>query len=233
MISQNKLIKVSDLVMNYGNGTTPIPVLKGVNLDVDRGEMLAITGPSGCGKSTLLFILGLFLLPSRGRYLFEDREVLSLSRSEQADFRRKSVGFVFQSADLFEKSTVYENLEYPLIYAGVSRRKRKTQIADALDIVNLGHRVRHPANLLSGGERQRVAVARALVNKPKVILADEPTGQLDRQNTRFIMDYFGKIVSELNTTMIVVTHDPQVAGYCRRNYVLEDGELRELKKNEE
>jgi len=224
---QDLVINISDLVKNYGNGATGISVLQGVDLRVHGGEVVAITGPSGCGKSTLLFILGLFLSPSQGSYYFSGENVLALSRSEQAEFRRKSVGFVFQTADLLENSTVYENLEFPLIYAGVKRRERKGRIVDALDLVNMGHRIRHPANLLSGGEKQRVAVARALVNRPQVILADEPTGQLDRDNTQFIMDYFEKIVKEAGTSLIVVTHDPQVATRCKRICVLEDGVLKE------
>jgi len=127
-----------------------------------------------------------------------------------------------------ENSTVYENVEFPLIYAGVSRRKRAELITSALELVNLRHRIRHPANLLSGGEKQRVAVARALVNRPQVILADEPTGQLDRKNTQFIMDHFRKIVNRSDTALVVVTHDPEVAARCDRVYSLDDGILKEV-----
>lgn len=227
MASHDTLINISNLVKHYSNGRTGIPVLKKVNFRVLPGEMLAITGPSGCGKSTLLFILGLFLSPSAGTYHFAGENVLALSRSAQAEFRRKRVGFVFQSADLLENSTVYENLEFPLIYAGVKRRKRPDMISEALELVNLEHRIRHPANRLSGGEKQRVAVARALVNRPQVILADEPTGQLDTDNSQFIMDYFEKIVIDAGTTLIIVTHDHQMAARCRRVCVLENGVLNE------
>ena len=143
----------------------------------------------------------------------------------QAEFRRRQVGFVFQASDLLENSTVYENLEYPLIYAGVPRRERPARITEALELVNLAHRIRHPSNHLSGGEKQRVAVARALVNRPKVVLADEPTGQLDREHTRIIMEHFEEIVAGGNTAVILVTHDPQVASRCNRVCVLEDGVL--------
>jgi putative ABC transport system ATP-binding protein len=227
MSDNNALIRVSDLTRNYVSAGRDIPVLKKVNLDVLRKDMIAITGPSGCGKSTFLFILGLFLSPASGTYYFDGRDVLALERSEQAEFRRSQVGFVFQNADLLENSTVYENLEFPLIYAGVHRRRRPKMISEALELVNLGHRIRHPSNLLSGGEKQRVAVARALVNKPKVILADEPTGQLDQGNTQYIMDYFKGIVAEVGMTLIVVTHDPKVAVRCNRIYVLNDGVLKE------
>ncbi len=228
MTEGHTLIEVSGLAKDYGNGGSGIPVLRDINLRVHKCEMVAITGPSGCGKSTLLFILGLFLSPSKGQYLFEGENVLVLKRSAQAQFRRNQVGFVFQSSELLENSTVYENVEFPLIYAGVSRRKRAELITSALELVNLRHRIRHPANLLSGGEKQRVAVARALVNRPQVILADEPTGQLDRKNTQFIMDHFRKIVNRSDTALVVVTHDPEVAARCDRVYSLDDGILKEV-----
>ncbi len=227
MMRHDPLINVSNLAKTYSNGSGGgIPVLRKVNLRAYRGEMAAIMGPSGCGKSTLLFILGLFLSPSRGSYYFRGEDVLSLSRPAQAEFRSRQVGFVFQGSDMFENSTVYENLEFPLIYAGVRRQERPGMISEALDMLNLGHRIKHPANLLSGGEMQRVAVARALVNKPQVILADEPTGQLDRENTQIIMDHFNKVVTDAKTAVIVVTHDPEVAASCARVYVLEDGVIK-------
>jgi putative ABC transport system ATP-binding protein len=148
-----------------------------------------------------------------------------LDRTSQAEFRRRQVGFVFQSCDLLENSTVYENLEFPLIYAGVDRRDRSDRIISALERVNLGHRLYHSANHLSGGERQRVAVARALVNEPQVILADEPTGQLDRDNGHLIMDHFEEIVATGETAVVVVTHDQEIAARCSRINVLTDGIL--------
>ena len=223
--TQDALIKVTGLVKTYSNGASGIPVIRNVNLNVYHGEIVAVMGPSGCGKSTLLFVLGLFLSPTAGSYYFGGKDVLKLNRSAQAEFRRRQVGFVFQASDLLENSIVYENLEYPLIYAGVTRRERPRRIAEALELVNLGRRIRHPSNRLSGGERQRVAVARALVNRPKVILADEPTGQLDSDHTRIIMEHFQRIVGGGNTAVILVTHDPQVAALCNRVCVLEDGVL--------
>lgn len=226
MARHDALISVSDLAKSYSSGSGGITVLRRVDLSVYPGEMVAIIGPSGCGKSTLLFILGLFLSPSHGSYFFEGKDVLTLNRSAQAEFRRMRVGFVFQASDLLENSTVYENLEFPLIYAGVDRRNRPERISRTLELVNLSHRIRHPANRLSGGEMQRVAVARSLVNKPKVILADEPTGQLDSENTQFIMDHFEGIVGRGETAVVIVTHDPQVAERCTRVCYLEDGILR-------
>jgi putative ABC transport system ATP-binding protein len=219
------LIQVTNLCKSYDNGVDLIHVLRNVNLKIYPGEIVAVMGPSGSGKSTFLFILGIFLQPTSGLYMLGGQNVFSLDRTAQAEFRRNRVGFVFQSCDLLENSTVYENLEFPLIYAGVERRDRPERIAAALDRVNLGHRIHHSSNRLSGGERQRVAVARALVNQPQVILADEPTGQLDRSHGHLIMDHFGEIVSDGKTAVIVVTHDPEMASRCTRGCSLRDGIL--------
>jgi putative ABC transport system ATP-binding protein len=221
------LIRVTDLCKTYDNGVDLIHVLRDINLEVHPGEIVAIMGPSGSGKSTLLFILGIFLFPSSGSYFLGGEDVLGLDRTAQAEFRRRRVGFVFQSCDLLENSTVYENLEFPLIYAGVERRDRPERIIAALERVNLGHRMHHSSNRLSGGERQRVAVARALVNQPQVILADEPTGQLDRSHGHLVMDHFGEIVSDGKTAMVVVTHDPEMASRCTRTCSIRDGAMHE------
>jgi putative ABC transport system ATP-binding protein len=178
------VIDINHLTKVYETGTESIPVLKDINLHVHRGEMVAVMGPSGSGKSTqLLFILGLFQPPTSGEYRVSGVDVLTLTRDQQAIFRREMLGYVFQTCDLLDNSTVYENLELPLIYAGVRRRERPDRIREALSMVNLDHRVHQRSNRLSGGERQRVAIARALVNNPEFILADAPTGQLDRENS--------------------------------------------------
>jgi ABC-type lipoprotein export system ATPase subunit len=221
------LIRVTDLCKTYDNGVDLIYVLRNINLRVYPGEIVAVMGPSGSGKSTLLFILGIFLFPSSGSYFLGGQDVFSLDRSAQAEFRRNRVGFVFQSCDLLENSTVFENLEFPLIYAGVERKDRPERIIAALERVNLGHRMHHSSNRLSGGERQRVAVARALVNEPQVILADEPTGQLDRTHGHLVMDHFGEIVKDGKTAMVVVTHDPEMAARCTRICSIRDGVLYE------
>lgn len=202
-------------------------VLKEISLAVHLGEMVAVMGPSGSGKSTLLFMLGLFLSPTKGDYFFHGQDVSRLNRGQQALFRRKRVGFVFQSADLIENCTIYENLEFPLIYSEVKKRERPDLIERALSLVNLDHRVDYPANKLSGGERQRVCVARALVNQPEAILADEPTGQLDRDNSQVIMNHFERIVSPGDKSVLIVTHDPAVAERCRRTFIMENGVLSE------
>ena len=217
------LIRATELAKEYPNGGEPIRVLRGVSLSVRRGEMLAIMGPSGSGKSTLLFILGLLLQPTRGVYVAAGSDVSGMNRSAQAEFRRKEVGFVFQSCNLLESSTVYENIEFPLIYAGVKRKERAARIREALARVNLDNRMHHPASRLSGGEQQRVAVARAMVNRPRIILADEPTGQLDRNNGRLVLEYFEQFVAGGETAMVIVTHDPDVAARCTRVCHLEDG----------
>ncbi len=202
-------------------------MLKDVSLQVYPGEIVGVMGPSGSGKSTFLFILGIFISPTRGTYILGGEDVLRLDRNAQAEFRRNRVGFVFQSCDLLENSTVYENLEFPLIYAGVDRKERPDRIANALNLVNLGHRIYHSSNRLSGGERQRVAVARALVNQPHIILADEPTGQLDRSHGHQVMDHFAEIVGKSKTSIVVVTHDPEMAARCTRTCLMRDGVLHE------
>lgn len=225
--SNGALIQVTGLSKSFSNGAGTIHILRDINLQVYKGEMVAVMGPSGSGKSTLLFILGLLLHPTQGSYLLDGQDVLALGRSAQAEFRRRRLGFVFQSCDLLENSTVYENLEFPLIYAGVDRRNRPARIRGALEQVNLGNRVHHFSNHLSGGERQRVAVARAMVNRPQVILADEPTGQLDRANGHLVMDHFEEIAGGGETAVVVVTHDPEIAARCSHVCSLEDGFLRE------
>jgi putative ABC transport system ATP-binding protein len=224
--SLEPILKVSNLAQEYRNGASTIQVLRGVDLNIHTGEMVAIMGPSGSGKSTLLSILGLFLAPTSGGYTVMGRDVLSLDRFQQPEFRRNFVGFVFQSCNLIENSTVYENLEYPLIYSGTKRTERPKRIHEALYRVGLGHRLHHPANLLSGGEQQRVAVARALVNRPRILLADEPTGQLDRKNSLMIIEHLERLAAEGETAVVVVTHDEEVAARCKRICLLEDGLLR-------
>jgi putative ABC transport system ATP-binding protein len=217
------LIQVRGLVQDYPDGNSVLHILKEIHLEVDAGEILAIMGPSGSGKSTLLYILGLLLKPTQGSYYLLGEDVLRFNRSQQASYRRQSLGFVFQSCDLIESSTVYENLEFPLIYAGVERKRRPEWIAAALERVNLSHRIYHRTNRLSGGEQQRVAVARALVNNPRVILADEPTGHLDRANGEVVLGHFEEFVRGGQHAVVIVTHDPEIANRCHRTYVLTDG----------
>jgi putative ABC transport system ATP-binding protein len=217
------LIRANGLAKVFQNGAGSVPVLSGIDLDVYPGEMVAIMGPSGSGKSTLLFILGLLLSPSRGSYTALGEDMLKLGRHAQAEFRRKRFGFVFQSCNLIENSTVYENVEMPLIYGRVRTRERSHKIAEALSKANLSNRLHHRSNCLSGGEQQRVAIARAMVNDPNIIFADEPTGQLDHGHTQLIMGYFRQFVENENTAVIIVTHDHEVASACTRVCRLEYG----------
>ena len=226
-MEREPLVVVRDLCREYQTGAGVIRALRDVSFEVASGEIVGIMGSSGSGKSTLLFVLGLLLSPTRGVYRMNGVDVLALTRAEQARFRRTSTGFVLQSCNLIEHSTVYENVEYPLIYAGIARGDRPARIRGALERVNLTHRLDHRTNRLSGGEQQRVAIARALVNGPRLLLADEPTGQLDVRNGQVVLDSFRRIVEGGDTSMVVVTHDPLVGQRCDRVYDLEDGRLRE------
>ncbi len=211
---ENTLIDLKGMTKSYIVDGQLVSVLPKITMTVSKNEMVAVMGPSGSGKSTLLFILGLFLSPTEGEYLFDGENILTLNRRQQAQFRRERIGFVLQGADMFGHSTVYENIEYPLIYAGSRPSERPERIRQALERVNLTHRLHHSSNKLSGGEKQRVAIARAMVNQPAVILADEPTGQLDADNSQQIMEYFRSISSSTDTAMVIVTHDPHVAEKC-------------------
>jgi len=230
MNKRHPIVRVEALTKTYTTAAGSFDVLRGVNLELRAGEMVAIMGPSGCGKSSLMHILGLLAPASTGRYTIMERDMFGLSEDQQAAFRREYLGFILQSCNLFEHSSVSENLEYPLIYSRVPAAKRRGIIEEALGRVGLTHRIDYPANRLSGGEQQRVAIARALVNHPKVLLGDEPTGQLDKSTSEMVMAYFKHIVQEHDTTMLIVTHDPQVARKCTRAYTMQDGLLVQLAK---
>lgn len=201
------------------------PVLRGVSIEVEAGEMVAIMGPSGCGKSTMLHILGLLHPPDSGSLEILGTNVLKLSREQTAAFRRENMGFVMQSSNLFEHSTVFENVEFPLIYEKTPPQERWERVIRALDLVQLSARVHYRSNRLSGGEQQRVAIARAMVNNPRILLADEPTGALDARTSNLIMDNFRALCHSGAVSMVMVTHDPKMAEYCDSIYTLEDGIL--------
>lgn len=202
------------------------PVLKGASIQVEAGEMAAIMGPSGCGKSTMLHIIGMLHAPDSGSLQILDTDVLALNREQTAEFRRENMGFVMQASNLFEHSTVFENVEFPLIYDNIPAQERWERVIRALDLVRLSRRVHYRSNQLSGGEQQRVAIARAMVNNPRILLADEPTGALDARTSRLIMENFRKLCHEGGVAMIMVTHDPKMAEFCDSIYTLEDGQLR-------
>lgn len=201
------------------------PVLRGVNIEVRPGEMVAIMGPSGCGKSTMLHILGLLHAPDSGMLDILGQDMLALNSAAVSDFRRENLGFVMQASNLFEHSTVFENVEFPLIYSNVPPEERWERVIRALDLVGLSSRVHYRSNRLSGGEQQRVAIARAMVNNPRILLADEPTGALDARTSRLIMENFRSLCHKGGVAMVMVTHDPKMAEYCDSVYTLEDGSL--------
>ena len=202
--------------------------LREVNLEVKEGEFVAIMGPSGCGKSTLLNILGLLDNPSEGKYLLDGKEVSTLKESERTDIRKGVIGFVFQSFNLIDELNVYENIELPLLYMGVPAKERKRRVEAAMDRMAISHRRKHFPNQLSGGQQQRVAIARAVVGRPNIILADEPTGNLDSKNGQEVM----QLLSELNqegTTVVMVTHSLHDATFAGRIINLFDGQVVEGK----
>ena len=217
-----KLIDLSGINKSYRNGDQELQVLKNINLQVEEGEFLAIMGPSGSGKSTLMNIIGMLDRPSSGTYHLDGKEVARLGEKKLAKVRNQAIGFVFQQFFLLSKLNALQNVELPLIYAGVSQSKRKALAEQYLEKVELGTRMHHLPSELSGGQKQRVAIARALVNRPSIILADEPTGALDTKTGEQIME----LLTELNKegkTIIMVTHEPEIAAYAKRQIVIRDG----------
>jgi putative ABC transport system ATP-binding protein len=216
------LLAFRELTKVYRVGDEEVHALAGVSLDIDEGEYLAVMGPSGSGKSTLMNILGCLDTPSGGSYQLKGREIARLSDDELAAIRNTEIGFVFQTFNLLPRSDALHNVELPLIYAGLGPKERKERASEALAIVGLADRMRHRPNELSGGQRQRVAIARALVNRPSIILADEPTGNLDTKTGNEIMAAFEAIHSQ-GKTVIMVTHEEDVAAHAHRVVRLRDG----------
>ena len=221
------LISVRDLAKTYDLGETQVHALRGVTLDVMSGEFVALTGPSGSGKSTFMHLLGCLDRPTAGEYLFDGRDIARTGKRELARIRNASVGFVFQGFNLLSRTTALENVELPLLYAGVSGvRERHERATEALRAVGLGERLGHHPNQLSGGQQQRVAIARALVNNPKLLLADEPTGNLDTRTSIEVMDIFQRLNQEHGLTIVLVTHEPDIAQYGTRIVAFRDGRVR-------
>ncbi|WP_106829787.1 ABC transporter ATP-binding protein [Parabacteroides pacaensis] len=218
------MIKTVDLEKIFRTEEVETWALNKVNIEVEEGEFVAIMGPSGCGKSTLLNILGLLDTPSNGEYFLNGVEVSKYTESQRTKLRKGIIGFVFQSFNLIDELNVYENIELPLLYMGVSASERKKKVEEAMDRMAITHRAKHFPQQLSGGQQQRVAIARAVVANPKLILADEPTGNLDSKNGKEVMN----LLSELNkegTTIIMVTHSQHDAGYASRTINLFDGQV--------
>lgn len=216
------IISVEHLRKMYIMGKTQVNALQDITLDVFKNEYLALMGPSGSGKSTLMNLIGCLDTPTSGTYWLNDIEVSTMTDDELAHVRNKEIGFVFQTFNLLPRLTALENVALPLVYAGVPRKQRLTKAQEVLDSVGLGDRVTHKPNELSGGQRQRVAIARALVNNPSIILADEPTGNLDTKTSIEIMEIFDEIHAAGNT-VILVTHEPDIADKARRVVWLRDG----------
>ncbi len=218
------LIRLEGVSKVYGAGEAAVHALREVDLAIGRGEYVAVMGPSGSGKSTLMHILGLLDTPTSGSYRLDGREVSTLGGRRLAHLRNREIGFIFQSFNLLPRATLLRNVELPLLYAGVERRERRRRALEALEAVGLGERVHHRPNELSGGQRQRAAIARALVTRPSVIMADEPTGNLDQRTGREILEIFETLHGR-GQTLIVVTHDPGIARRAGRTVTLVDGRI--------
>lgn len=218
------LIELKDIHKTYVMGDIKLPVLKGITLSVEKGDMVALTGASGSGKSTLMNILGCLDRPTSGEYWLDGEEISKLSNDGRADVRNRKIGFVFQNFNLLPKLTAQVNVALPLVYAGINEEERMVRAARALESVGLGNRLDHKPNEMSGGQRQRVAIARALVNNPAIIMADEPTGNLDTKSSYEIMDIF-KAMNDEGKTIVMVTHEPDIAQQTKRILVMRDGKL--------
>ncbi len=218
------LIETVDLWKSYQMGEEQIHALRGVSIQIDRGEYVAIMGPSGSGKSTLMNLIGCLDTPSKGSYLLNGKQVSQMDDNELARIRNEEIGFVFQTFNLLPRATALRNVELPLVYAGVSAKEREQRAKSALDKVELSTRMSHRPNELSGGQRQRVAIARALVNNPSILLADEPTGNLDSKTGIEIMEVFERLHAAGNT-IVLVTHEPEVAAYAHRAIHIRDGQV--------
>jgi putative ABC transport system ATP-binding protein len=218
------LIETLDLWKTYVMGSEEIHALRGVSIQIERGEYVAIMGPSGSGKSTLMNLIGCLDTPSKGSYLLNGKQVSEMNDNELARIRNEEIGFVFQTFNLLPRATALRNVELPLVYAGMPAKERELQARGALEKVELGSRMNHRPNELSGGQRQRVAIARALVNNPSILLADEPTGNLDSKTGIEIMALFDRL-HKAGNTIVLVTHEADVAAYAHRSIHIRDGQV--------
>jgi len=227
----DSLIQVKDLVKVYSLGEVEVIALQGVSLSIDRGEFVAIMGASGSGKSTFMNILGFLDQPTSGQYLLEGINGENLSRDQLAEIRNRKIGFVFQGFNLLSRTAAIENVELPLLYAGTATSRRKELARKSIYAVGLEGREHHYPSQLSGGEQQRVAIARALVNEPSILLADEPTGNLDTKTSEEIMGIFQRLNRDRGITIIMITHEPDIASFAKRNIHFRDGKIVDDHKN--
>ena len=218
------LIEVRDLWKTYVMGSEEIHALQGVSIQIERGEYVAIMGPSGSGKSTLMNLIGCLDTPTKGSYLLNEKQVSQMNDNELAQIRNEEIGFVFQTFNLLPRASALQNVELPLVYGGVANRDRHARAKAALEKVELGSRMTHKPNELSGGQRQRVAIARALVNNPSILLADEPTGNLDSKTGSEIMALFARL-HQTGNTIVLVTHEADIAAFAHRTIHLRDGQV--------
>jgi len=218
------LIEVRDLWKTYVMGSEEIHALQGVSIQIERGEYVAIMGPSGSGKSTLMNLIGCLDTPTKGSYLLNEKQVSQMNDNELAQIRNEEIGFVFQTFNLLPRASALQNVELPLVYGGVAHRDRQARAKAALEKVELGSRMTHKPNELSGGQRQRVAIARALVNNPSILLADEPTGNLDSKTGNEIMALFARL-HQAGNTIVLVTHEAEIAAFAHRTIHLRDGQV--------
>ncbi len=218
------MLVLTDVIKRYKMGEQYVNALNGVSLQIERGEYIAIMGPSGSGKSTMMNILGFLDVPDKGEYIFDGQKITGMSEKELAFVRNRRVGFIFQTFNLLPRETALENVELPMIYSGISKTKRFETAKKLLNMVGLGERINHRPNELSGGERQRVAIARALVNNPDIILADEPTGNLDTKTGNEIMSILDNL-NKQGKTVVLVTHDPEIAEHSDRIIHIRDGKI--------
>jgi len=224
MPATRSLIQLSQITKVYDSGENEVQALRGVDVSIERGEFVSIIGPSGSGKSTLMHILGCLDSPTSGSYWLDDDDVAQLSGRQLARIRNSKLGFVFQTFNLLPRATIWKNVELPLLYAGLGRDERRERALEALKRVGLAKRAKHRPNELSGGQRQRVAIARALVNNPSLILADEPTGNLDTKTGSEIINIFEELAAN-NQTIVLVTHDPAIAARTHRRIQIVDGAI--------
>jgi len=225
------LLHLKDVTKDYKLGQTVVRALRGLDLDINKGEIVAIMGPSGSGKSTLMHILGCLDIPTSGEASIEETEIKSLSERQLVTLRGRRIGFVFQTFNLMQTLTAQQNVELPMIFQGMKKKERAQRALELLTIVGLADRVHHRPNELSGGERQRVAIARALANDPEIIFADEPTGNLDSESGKTILELLKRLSEEEGKTLIIVTHDPDAASIAKRIIRLRDGRVVEEVRN--